>query len=294
MALLILLLLCLSIFIEPSLANASTYYVAKSGSDSMSCAQSQSQASPQLTIAAGLACLASGDTLSIKTGVYAESFDVLVPSGTASAPTIIKSFGTDDVIIRPTAVGPANDLVRFLGSRSYITLKGSLGHPLIIDGVNATPPAGSQAQAIRLQDSVHHIVLEYLEIKNNSYQGIAMNGAGSITTHHITIRNCHIHDNGLAYPGDFHIHGIYLKGEDHIVENCHIHHHTGGYGIHQNDSRTTTSNRNIFRSNLVHDIEVTGSWRGVEKVTWCITTLSTTRTLVSRSGMGYHKHTSLQ
>ena len=190
MAPLILLLLCLSIFIEPSLANASTYYVAKSGSDSMSCAQSQSQATPRLTITAGLTCLSGGDTLYIKAGTYAESISGGIPSGSAGAPTMVRAYQSEVVTIRPTTGGPAGDAVWFRSGQSYITLSG-----LIIDGSNVS------VQGIRFNEIVHHIRIENSEVKNApSSSCIGVSGTNSYLVHHLTFSNLKVHDCGSTSP----------------------------------------------------------------------------------------------
>ena len=74
-----------------------TYYVAKTGSDSYSCAQAKSASTAKLTIVAGIGCLSGGETLKIKPGTYQEQIypnvTANVPAGTASSPTTISSDG---------------------------------------------------------------------------------------------------------------------------------------------------------------------------------------------------------
>jgi hypothetical protein len=66
------------VFVIPLLggvvAEAATYYVAKTGSDAVSCATSQNIGTPKLTINSALGCLTTaGDNLFIRTGTYVES-----------------------------------------------------------------------------------------------------------------------------------------------------------------------------------------------------------------------------
>ena len=82
----------------PTVPSASStgnvYYVAKTGSDSNSCAQAQSQSTPKLTIQAGIGCLSAGDTLFVRAGTYAELINTTkftIPSGTAGKPITIQS-----------------------------------------------------------------------------------------------------------------------------------------------------------------------------------------------------------
>ena len=49
--------------LSAKVSEAATYYVAKTGHDSNTCAQAQSQPTPKQTIRSGLECLYPGDTL---------------------------------------------------------------------------------------------------------------------------------------------------------------------------------------------------------------------------------------
>jgi hypothetical protein len=88
-------------------AQAATYYVAKTGSDAITCVQAQNIATPKLTLAAGVACLASGDTLMVRGGTYsAQGIPAnTAPSGTPGAYTIIRGYGTE----RPKLLSNATD-----------------------------------------------------------------------------------------------------------------------------------------------------------------------------------------
>src|SRR5713101_8436952 len=97
------LLLVIFFTIVPVLAHGATYYVAKTGSDSNSCGSAQSQSTPKLTINAGAGCLSAGDTLIVRSGVYAEVLDNSVPSGSAGSPTIVRSEVNHGAIIRPSS-----------------------------------------------------------------------------------------------------------------------------------------------------------------------------------------------
>src|ERR1051326_7826962 len=88
------LLLIIALFAGP--AQAATYYVAKTGSDSNSCTQSKSQTTPKLTFLDGLGCLNAGDILNIRAGTYTESIGVTTPP---SGITVQKYPGDGDVII---------------------------------------------------------------------------------------------------------------------------------------------------------------------------------------------------
>src|SRR5215471_8432101 len=79
-----LLLGLLGAFLGRPSVEAATYYVATTGSDINSCAVAQSPATPLQTIAAGIACLSSGDTLLVGDGNYAETIEAnTIPNGTS-------------------------------------------------------------------------------------------------------------------------------------------------------------------------------------------------------------------
>src|SRR5688572_3536371 len=104
-------------------SESATYYVAKTGKDSHSCAQATSSVTPKLTIngsSGGLRCVKAGDTLLIKGGTYAEVFNPgTIPSGTSSAPVTLKAASAGSVIVRPNAGGKAGDVVYLTSSGSY-------------------------------------------------------------------------------------------------------------------------------------------------------------------------------
>jgi parallel beta-helix repeat protein len=129
----------------PTLANATTYYVAKTGSNSNSCVQastvdgSGNPTLPKLTIASALGCEAAGDTISIRTGTYNEDITGSITSGTSdSVRTTITNFNGEVVSIRSidlqsgayitfhgirvTGTTPNNHLV-FLGTSNNITFE---------------------------------------------------------------------------------------------------------------------------------------------------------------------------
>src|SRR4051812_16149188 len=82
-------------------ADAATYYVAKSGSNNYSCAQAQSVSTPRLTIVAGIACLTAGDTLMVRAGDYDEGI-ASTPSGTSWTNKVrITNYSGEKVWLKP-------------------------------------------------------------------------------------------------------------------------------------------------------------------------------------------------
>src|SRR4029079_7721200 len=64
------------------MAQAATYYVATTGSDTVSCATAQTINTPKRTIASGVACLNAGDTLYIRAGTWTTAIDLSTKTGT--------------------------------------------------------------------------------------------------------------------------------------------------------------------------------------------------------------------
>src|SRR5262245_27657542 len=114
--------------LRPHAATAATFYVAKTGSDSNTCTQAQVVSTPKLTVRAGIACMAGGDTLRIRAGTYAETATT-PPSVTSwSNPTTIAINGTDVVVF-----GTPNPLLTFNTSLQYLIVDG-----IIFDAISGT------------------------------------------------------------------------------------------------------------------------------------------------------------
>lgn len=88
----ILALVVLAILLSSIAAQAATYYVATTGSNGNSCAQAQNVATPKQTIAGGVGCLASGDTLQVRAGTYTNQTIQNVPAGSVGAYTTIRNY----------------------------------------------------------------------------------------------------------------------------------------------------------------------------------------------------------
>jgi parallel beta-helix repeat protein len=231
------LLLALFFALTPALAHGATYYVAKTGNDGNTCIQATSQSAPKLTINAGLRCLVSGDTLYIKQGTYAEAINNF-PAGTVSAHVIVSAFPGDErlAIVKPNAGGVNGDAVRFYNT-SYVTVKG-----FVIDGANVP------VQAVRIQELTHHIRIENCELRNAPNNCI---GEQNNTVHHNEYIKNYAHDCGAGVKA----HGIYIRGDDDLVEGNEVS-NNAGFGIHLWAASPSVDN-NIVRGNNVHD---NGQW----------------------------------
>lgn len=95
-------------------------YVAKNGSDGNTCLDANA---PCLTIARGIAVMASGDTLIVGDGTYAEQIAGM-PSGTAGSYTTVRAKNDWSVLIDGSGfVNNYNDGIR-ISSKSYVAVRG--------------------------------------------------------------------------------------------------------------------------------------------------------------------------
>jgi hypothetical protein len=140
----------LIIWLVPISALATTYYVAKTGSNTYSCTQAQSQTMAKQTIQAAVNCARiPGDTVIVKAGTYVESVTA-GNSGLSGKPITLKANPGDTVtwtnVIRDPAsfTGALNiydrsyiriEGFRFQGSRSAVTI-----HVLRTLGTKTTNP----------------------------------------------------------------------------------------------------------------------------------------------------------
>lgn len=222
-------------------AFAVTRYVAKTGSDANTCAQSTSTSTPKLTIAAGLACMSAGDTVQIRTGEYAEIIKTSTQTMAAgtywSNPVTIMAYPGETVTIKPT--GTPYAVVEMLGS----THKYIIFDRLIFDALNVTNyviNAGGTAGYNRWINC---------EMKNSDRSSVIV-GKDS---HFNEFINNKIHDGGVARTGENCCgYGIYVQGSDTLIEGNEIYNHTG-YGIHNYSGFANGSHRNKIRKNFVHD-----------------------------------------
>jgi hypothetical protein len=222
-----------------TVTNAGTgksYYVAKTGSDSNTCAQAQNQSNPKLTIAAAFGCLQSGDTLNVSGGTYNESIgadQIRGRSGTSwSNPTTIQSYNNEKVIISglTTCGVPLGEPIRYF----------------VFRGLSMTAQV-SLARCDSSQSMPDHIMFDQMDI-----HGIANAYVLGFGANDSIIRNSKIHDNTAGTdPTSNQYHCIYVVGSRNVIENTEIY-NCANYGIHQY-STSVTMNDNVYRYNWIHD-----------------------------------------
>jgi parallel beta-helix repeat protein len=216
-------------------AYAATYWVAKTGSDSHSCTQSQSESTPKLTIRSALSCLSAGSTLMVKTGIYHEG-EIRLPGGTSwtSPVTIMANPGDTVTVSPPSKIDSLLDLTK--ASQSYLIIDG-----FILDAANV-------GFGIWIEHA-HHIRVKNTEVKNARVQGIAVFGNPS-SSQFVELLNLNVHHNGLSCYKDGLCHGVYMSSDDNLIDGGSWH-DNGGHGVHiYNDPANGkgTPDRNIVRN----------------------------------------------
>ncbi|HTS34102.1 MAG TPA: DUF1565 domain-containing protein [Candidatus Solibacter sp.] len=163
----------------------STFYVAKSGSDS----NSGSFTAPWLTIQHAANSVTAGATVYIETGTYNES--VTFPnSGTAANPITFANYAGQTPTIDGTGlkVSGVQGLINIV-NQSYITIRGFEIRNYTTASANPTPTGiwvtGSGSGVQLLNNIVHNITTT--SEKNGNAFGIAVYGTASTPIDHITI-----------------------------------------------------------------------------------------------------------
>jgi parallel beta-helix repeat protein len=243
------------LFFAPTGAGAATWYVAKTGSDSNSCAQAQNSSTPRLTINGALACAGffagagAGHTVQVASGTYAETISRW-PSGTSGNPFTLRSATPYGAIIKP---GTVSTQILYLDS-GYVTVDG-----FVIDGTNVN------ANNVWFNNGAIEVTLQNCEIKNvrtgdgtgtGSFQAIYSIGATNLT-----IRNNQIHDIGTSYSNHA-SHGIYWSSSNSVIEGNTIY-KLSGSGIQIYTEYAGSLNNNTVKGNRIYDFGKGGSATGV-------------------------------
>ncbi len=236
-------------------ATATNYYVSASG-DNANDGRSSEKAFLTLQKAHGLT--QPGDTVFVMNGTYASTTGPVLNvtrSGEANKYITYKPFPGHTPII--TATGNAWNAVVVNGS--YILIE---GFELRGNNENITYEAAFQAYTDYLAGTA----------KPNAYfntNGISIGGpaAESKLPHHVTIRNCRVHD----FPGG----GIsaiqtdYVTIEGNLVYNNAWYMMYAGSGIsilNPYDSDKVTTYKNIVRNNICHTNKTTVPWASLKRL----------------------------
>jgi len=165
--------------------SGSTFYVAKSGSNS----NSGSFTAPWLTIQHAASSVTAGATVYVETGVYNESVN-FPNSGTASNPITFANYPGQTATIDGTglSVTAVQGLINIV-NQSYITINGFEIRNYTTSSASVTPAGiwvtGSGTGVQLLNNSVHNITTT--SEKNGNAFGIAVYGTSSTPITQITI-----------------------------------------------------------------------------------------------------------
>jgi parallel beta-helix repeat protein len=218
---------CAALLFLAADSSAATYYVGKSGNDSNSCSQAQNISTPKLSLAAGAACMAGGDTLYVRGGTYSGSSNsVIVPSGSSwSSPTRVARYANETVILQP------NPFRTFNATLSYVVFDG-----FVLDGAGQ-----GWRDGISIGQGPHHLRFVNIELRNYGANGI------SATTDGNEFLNCIVHDGGTT---DFD-NAFYLIGSYNVIDHCEIYRWAGAaVQIYSGGSGTLTGN--VVSRNYIH------------------------------------------
>jgi parallel beta-helix repeat protein len=252
-----LLLILIIAFSIPASVGATTWYVAKTGSDSNSCSQAQNSSTPKLTIAAGLSCIGTaagagaGHTVLVGNGTYAETFSSM-PSGISGNFFTLKSQNPLGAVIKPNTT---SSQIMYFGS--------GINQYMLIDGFGFD---GSNVSAnnIYIALGTNDITIQNIELKNvrvgdgtgpGSFQGMYSEGD------RIKLLNSSIHDIGNGASQHFN-HAVYWPGSNGLIEGNTIY-NVGGYGIQLYSGHTYVPNSNVIRKNKVFDFSRAGVASGI-------------------------------
>jgi parallel beta-helix repeat protein len=189
---------------------ATTFYVAKTGSDSAS----GSLNAPFRNINKGVSVLKPGDVLYIRAGTYDEWLNTNIPGGTSwSAPVTVAAYPGESVTLRPA-----------LGSDYVIVLRGSAKKYIIIQNL-ALDGANIHYDIVKLTrpgstgtDSPNHVRFVGCEVKNGPLNAFALTYGADYNE----FLNLNVHNNGKLLQGGLYSYGWYLRGSYNLIQGSQI------------------------------------------------------------------------
>ena len=236
-----LLLLAVLLLVVPAVAHGATYYLAKTGKDANTCTQAKSSSTPKLTIKAGLACLAGGDTLIIKAGTYTEGIPYhSIPSGTSnSSHTTIRAATGETVVLN----GVANSAgVLLVYSRSFITFD-----RIIFDGSNVGGHVVYLGRSSTGNPASTFIKMQNCTVRNGrSNSGIF---AGFNQSTGVSCSFSFINTNVYGNGNDSLDHGIYASCRDVTIDGG-SYYNNAGHGVHVYASSQSSATNNTVIKNI--------------------------------------------
>lgn len=207
-----------------------------------------------------------------------------MPNGTNDASRYtLQNYDDEDVVIQRSGGDSTALMYISLGggtARSYITITGSSGHPIIMDG-NSKQAQGGIYFLTPGSGAHTGINLDYLEIRN-----VDDSGVNTGTSTGLRFRNLEIHDVGTATNLD---HCLYVNGTTNsLFEDCEFYNAIAA-GAQTQSSGVAASN-NIFRRINTHNNGSQGFIinSGVgNRIEYCLIWLNGSVGLYFRGGSGH-------
>ncbi len=237
--------------IPDPLSSYFTYYTATTGNDSNTCSQAQSVSTPKLTVAGGLSCLASGDTLIVEDGTYAEGIEKdAIPSGVdASNRTTVRAANRGMVTLNTLN---ADSAVIMVEHKDFITIDGinadasgtATATPgvVVLGGDGSTPSNGST-----------YLTYQYGTIIGNIGSGcLGSHGYPSGNSTHITVSHATIHDCGYM-SGSTTIHGLYVNWANSLIEYSTVYNTDGSCILIFSSDSTYDASNDTVNGNTAHN-----------------------------------------
>ena len=212
-------------FLLFSFAQAATYYVSTSGSDS----NAGTLAKPFKTIQRGLDLARAGDTVMVRGGTYAGSVTFRY-SGASGRPITLQNYNGEKAIIDQ---GYSYTLKRDSNNVRRVTFNSLAGSTkpigwIVIDGMEIM----RGWDGIKFNNA-YDVIIRGCNIHHNLSQGLVGNGLRITLDRNIVANNSNAKWRG--YPSTTNqLHGIYLSGTSHKIIN------------------------NVIHSNLCHGIQAAG------------------------------------
>lgn len=240
------------VLLLPSVSHATRYWVATTGSDANACASVDGDEDPgvyRATVSGGISCLSSGDRLTVKSGTYTGSTAVIknVPAGvSAESPTIIEG---DPASIEGCAISSTcPTLLQPNGatSGSVIAVSHVIVRKFRIDHQNMKQYA-VLGMEISSPATITDITFEDIEAYGTRLTSTTACGAGggfgsTAAVTFGTFRRVHAHDLGNFDPANPCSHGLYLQGDDMLVEDS-VSHDNANTGMQCYNGHTTSDGR---------------------------------------------------
>lgn len=173
--------------------------------------------------------------------------------GTAGEPWQTLQHAVDGVVAGDTIVVNPGTYAGMRIERSgvpgaWLTLVAAQRGTVVIDrpGPRAIHQSNVEIENWDGDGTVHHWIIDGIEVRNAPNWGIDVRGTPSGHTHHITIRNAHVHHNGTATTKT----GVFFAFVDHATVVGVNSHHNGEHGIYLSNSG---DNFTVERNHLHHN-----------------------------------------